>query len=110
MKVEIPAQVKEVCDICGRDCVLTTCIVCGKRYCLICHCYLAGCMVRPDVCRKCDDREDVKRIATAYGKEIFGVCKRRDAELKALSANTELSGGGPLSVDETPAATRRPLK
>ena len=85
MKVSIPAKETEVCDHCGREGHLTTCLVCGKQYCLICHCYLPGCMVRPDVCKKCDDREDVKKISAAWGKKILTLTNKRDAELSALN-------------------------
>lgn len=95
MKVSIPAQEKEVCDHCGRDGVLTTCLVCGKQYCLLCDCYLPGCMVRPDVCKKCDDRDDVKALSERYGKRLHKICVARDKEMRALSANdSKLRGGG----------------
>jgi hypothetical protein len=87
MKIKIPAVEKEVCDICGRDGILETCVVCGNRYCLICHCYLPGCMVRPDVCKKCDSRADVNQISKRFGLLIHDLCKQREAELKQLAPN-----------------------
>lgn len=85
MKVSIPAEEKEVCDTCEREGHLTTCLVCGKQFCLLCQCYLVGCMVRPDVCKKCDDRDDVQQIAKQYGLKILKLTNKRDVELEALN-------------------------
>ena len=86
MKLKIPAQVKEVCDFCQRDGVLRTCLVCGKEFCLSCQSMIAGCMVRPKICKECDDRKDVQAIVSRYGWKISAVRDKRDAELRRLAA------------------------
>lgn len=86
MKIQQPAQEKEVCDHCQREGVLETCLVCGARFCLLCECYLPGCMVPPYVCKPCDKRKDVQRLVTHYGDRIRELCGVRDKQLRTLGA------------------------
>lgn len=89
MKIKIPAKTVEACDICkDTTSILTTCLVCGKEYCLRCQSYLPGCMIRPDVCKGCDDREDVKKIVARYSIDFVRICKLRTKALTRLLTKT----------------------
>lgn len=80
-KVKINKTV-EVCDFCGRDGYLQTCIRCGRRYCLTDHAIVAGCWVKPDVCRDCGGDEVVKEICRKYADLITPILKKRDSALR----------------------------
>lgn len=84
MKRRIPAQTVEVCDICGRDGYLQTCLACGGRYCLLHNAYISGCIHSCDVCRKCSDDKRVIAVARKFAPRITRILKLRDAEFKAL--------------------------
>ena len=94
MKIKKPAEEVEVCDFDQRGGYLTTCIVCGRRYCLTCGGMIAGCWVQPDICRECDDREDVRRVVAQYSAQITPIIKKERAALKRLSSNAVLPGNG----------------
>jgi len=88
MRVTKPAEEIEVCDFCGRDTFLQTCLVLKNRkryrYCLTCDGKIAGCWVQPNICRECQDREDVKSVVSEYAKQITPIIRKRDEELKRL--------------------------
>lgn len=85
MKIKIPAKEIEACDICGRDgngC-LTTCVVCGKRYCFrICEAIMVGCVHQPNVCKECGRNEKVEAVVEQYAKPLWALLKKRDAAMK----------------------------
>jgi hypothetical protein len=97
MKIKVPSKTVEVCDICKREGVLETCLICDKQYCLLCDCYLPGCMIRPDVCNKCDDREDVKAVVEKYSKDFVRIDKLRDVALLRLP---KIQSAGEKGIDE----------
>lgn len=85
MKVKVPSKTVICCDVCRRESVLLeTCLICGKEYCFLCESYLPGCMIRPDVCKKCDDREDVIKVVARYSKDFVRIDKARAMALKRL--------------------------
>lgn len=88
MKRKVPAKTIDVCDICERETgLLETCLICGKQYCTLCDSFLPGCMIHPNVCKKCDDRDDVKKIVERYSKDFVRISKLRDAALKRAAQN-----------------------
>lgn len=96
MKIEQPSKTVEVCDICRRGGFLQTCLVCGGRYCLTCDAIIAGCWVKPAVCRTCSKSQKVEDIVLKYAGRITPVIKLRDAALKRLNgkgASEQLSAG-----------------
>lgn len=85
MKIKIPSKTVTACDICHRETgVLDTCLICGKEYCMMCEPYLPGCMIKPHVCKKCDDRDDVKKVVANYADDFVRVYKLRDKALARL--------------------------
>lgn len=96
MKIKVPSKTVEACDICQRETgVLTTCTICGKQYCFICEPYLPGCMMKPHVCKKCDDRKDVQDVVKRYSKDFVRIFKLREKALarlpkKAVTPNDEV--------------------
>jgi hypothetical protein len=77
----------EVCDYCSSDGYLQECIVCQKMYCLTCQCIIAGCWVSPNVCKKCDDRDDVKAVCAKYADKMTPIVRARDKALSNLPSN-----------------------
>jgi hypothetical protein len=60
MKIKINKEV-EVCDFCQREGFLTTCVVCRKKYCIMCN----GIGYNPydqNICKCCIKREDVEKV------------------------------------------------
>lgn len=85
MKLKVPSKTVEACDLCRRETsVLTTCVICGKEYCYMCHPYLPGCMIEPHVCKKCDDRDDVKKVVARYSQNFVRIFKLREKSLARL--------------------------
>ena len=94
MRKRVPAKTVTVCDVCHReDGYLTECIVCGKEYCLLCKCCIPGCMMAPDVCKECDDREDVQKVCAKHAPKFGKVLKRRDDELRGLARSVAVTKG-----------------
>ena len=87
MKIKVPSKTVTVCDICKRetDGLFEKCLVCEKEYCLFCGPYLPNCMIRPQVCKNCDDRQDVKDIVARYSPDFVKTYKLRDKALASLS-------------------------
>jgi len=83
----------EVCDFCRRERFLQTCIVCGRQYCLTDQGTVPGCWVGPNVCRKCDEREDVKKVCDKYANQITPIVRKRNDALKRLPAEAGHGGG-----------------
>ena len=84
----------EVCDICRRDYVLTTCRVCGRQFCLMCDALIPGCWVKPEVCKLCGKREDVQAVVQRYAKRITPIIKQRETALARLPvADTDSDSG-----------------
>lgn len=80
-------KVAKICDVCHREVGwLDKCIVCGKDYCVTCDAIMSGCIVKPDCCRECAKREDVKKIVYHFAKPIVDILKQRDSKLKKLGA------------------------
>jgi len=86
MKVKRPAAEVEVCDTCGRDGYLQTCLVCGGQYCLTCHTTMVGCWITVDVCQDCSGRDDVRGIVARAADKITPIIMRRKASLKRLKS------------------------
>lgn len=85
MKIKIPSKTVEACDICHRETkCLDKCLLCGKEYCYVCEPYLPGCRIKPNVCKNCDDRDDVKRVVAKYAKEFTRIDKLREQALARL--------------------------
>lgn len=80
-KVEIPARVISICDLCGAENkYLQKCVVCNKEYCLMC----AGIGQNPyrqNICTVCIKRDDVIKIIDAG---LLGYRKAKDNQLKKL--------------------------
>ncbi len=82
-KIRIDKTV-EVCDLCGREGCLTTCIGCGKRYCLIDDCTIPGCMVSPPCCKDCGGNQAIIDVCERYGKLIADRVKDRDIAIAKM--------------------------
>lgn len=75
----------EVCDTCGRDGYLSTCVACKGRYCLTCEAIIIGCVHTLDVCKKCGDTPAVRAISEKYVPKLVALLKARDKDLTRLS-------------------------
>jgi len=86
MKRTIPAKTVEVCDFCQRDPggILMTCLICGKEFCWSCRGVICGCMVDPDLCRGCANRDDVRNLVQRFAELIVPIIERRTAALQRL--------------------------
>ena len=83
----IPEQTVEVCDTCGRDGFLETCITCGDKYCVIHNSIISGCYVSVDCCSECGNREDVREIVSKHAIDLKKIKFKRDEELSKLNTN-----------------------
>jgi len=86
MKKTIPQKEVEVCDYCGRDGYLVTCIFCNGRFCLS-HgkAIIAGCVHQVPVCQKCGENETVLEIVYRHAPLIDNAIQKRDAEIRKAS-------------------------
>lgn len=88
MKIMIPAEEAreiEVCDFCKDEkTALWTCPVCHRQFCISCEGIIGGCVIQPDVCKKCARREDVNAIVDSYVEKLRPILDRRKEELAAL--------------------------
>jgi hypothetical protein len=102
MKIKVPSKTVEACDICKRAAgILETCLICGKEYCWSCEPYLPGCMMKPHVCKNCDDRKDVLAVVARYSVDFVKIYKLRDKALARLPRNAVMPNG----LHERPGAT-----
>lgn len=86
MMVTRPAKEVELCDLCEHERLLTTCYVCGRRYCAWCGGDWVGVYSPKSVCRDCVDHEDVEEICNEAKARIDPIIEARDAALRALAA------------------------
>lgn len=75
MKVIKPAEEVTQCDICHRTIYTIECIVCGSDYCLSDGALVAGCWVPAQVCRKCAEKDSVKKVFERYAAFITPIIK-----------------------------------
>ncbi len=82
MKTTVPAKEVEVCDVCHRESTfLSTCLFCGKDYCLVCKGIMAGCIHPVDVCRSCDEDTVLRGIVAKHAPIIKQAIVARDIEI-----------------------------
>jgi len=109
MRKTIPAHEETYCDVCHRlERYLLVCIACGKEYCLTCRGIIPGCMVAPDVCKKCDERPAVREICERFAPMIKDLVTQRDVEIARLILVTDEpkrkeQGNGDEQSDQRPA-------
>ncbi len=85
MKKTIHSHVVECCDLCQRgECLLQTCIVCGRQYCLGCQGTVTDSYGFLDVCCDCADRDDVTAVCETYAERLEPIFQQRDAAVKRL--------------------------
>ncbi len=86
MKITVPSKEAEACDICEHTMssrgLLTKCVVCSRDYCHICEAIMCGCMVQPQVCRKCAEIEGVKLVVQDFAVPITALLKQRDKAMR----------------------------
>lgn len=97
MKVTIPAQEVEKCDVCKNTVKYTTkCAFCGCDFCLSCRAIIAGCAHQVPVCGNCEDNETVLEIVNRHAVVIQTAINARNEELKIVGQ------AGKEPVDPTP--------
>jgi hypothetical protein len=86
MKKRIPAQVIELCDVCGTKpgCSMDKCVVCGRDYCLICRAIVSGCIHSVDICKDCGKDQVVEDTILQFSPKLVTVVRERDAALRRL--------------------------
>lgn len=103
--VEINKTV-EVCDLCGREAYLQTCLCCQRRFCLTCDCTIYGCIVGPTVCKSCGKTDAVRAVCARYAEELVPILKRRNVDLKKLKVTAPDAAGETL-VEQRDQGSRR---
>jgi hypothetical protein len=90
MKRTIPERTIEVCDSCGREGYLQTCVACGGKYCLTDDGIVPGSFGFVDVCRDCGKRDDVRAICDRYSKKLAPIFRARQLALGKLRHGAKL--------------------
>jgi hypothetical protein len=65
MKKKINKTV-EVCDFCEKEGWLQTCVVCRRKYCILHKAVIIGDVFSQQICKGCENREDIKKIIKKY--------------------------------------------
>lgn len=92
MRVKIPSKTVEGCDICERpvgETLLTTCVICKKRYCNTCEAIVAGCIHQPDICKECARIDCVRETIERFAPKLTKLLNWRDTAMKRLRGKVE---------------------
>lgn len=84
MTKTLPRRKVQVCDFCGSDGFLQTCLCCSKDFCLVCEGIVEGCFVTPRICQKCDDNACIRELCREYSKPIAKLVRQRDKRISRV--------------------------